>query len=197
MTYATSKAWTLTSGDGAKTVYAKFKDASENVSSTVSDTITVSGTGVVAPLPDEHPEGCSGGNLFNIMTGKLCVNNAGVQIPWCGNRNTGFSSATGESCLLNRVVTESPVTPPGAAPAPLKHGPYKFGTTTLKNGSKGEAAMELQRFLNAKLNLGLAIDGVIGPKTIAVVKKWQKDHGLADDGKIGPKTKEKMNEEAD
>ncbi len=40
-TYATSKAWTLVSGNGTKTVYAKFKDASGNASSAVSDTITL------------------------------------------------------------------------------------------------------------------------------------------------------------
>ena len=52
---------------------------------------------------------------------------------------------------------------------------------------------ELQRFLNDKLNLGLKLDGKIGPKTIAVIKKWQKDHGLKADGLIGPKTKALMN----
>ena len=52
---------------------------------------------------------------------------------------------------------------------------------------------ELQRFLNAKLNLGLVIDGKLGPKTIAVIKKWQKDNGLVADGFIGAKTKLKMN----
>jgi len=41
----------------------------------------------------------------------------------------------------------------------------------LKNGSKGEGVKELQRFLNVKLNLGLVIDGKLGPKTIAVIKK--------------------------
>ena len=40
-TYATSKSWTLTSGNGVKTVYAKFKDAAGNVSAAVSDTITL------------------------------------------------------------------------------------------------------------------------------------------------------------
>lgn len=47
--YANSKAWTLTSGDGTKAVYVKFKDTVGNWSSTVSDTIpvmTLSGTGV-------------------------------------------------------------------------------------------------------------------------------------------------------
>ncbi len=70
---------------------------------------------------------------------------------------------------------------------------YNLGTVTLKAGSTGPAAKELQRFLNDKLNLGLKLDGKIGPKTIAVIKKWQKDHGLKADGLIGPKTKALMN----
>jgi YD repeat-containing protein len=40
-TYATSKAWTLTSGDGTKTVYAKFKDLVGNWSTVYSDTINL------------------------------------------------------------------------------------------------------------------------------------------------------------
>lgn len=70
---------------------------------------------------------------------------------------------------------------------------YNFGTTTLKNGSKGEAVMELQRFLNATLNLGLVVDGKLGPKTILILKKWQNDHKLKADGLIGPTTKLLMN----
>jgi len=66
---------------------------------------------------------------------------------------------------------------------------YNLGTTTLKNGSRGEAAKELQRFLNDKLDLNLSLDGVIGPKTIAVMKQWQSKNGLVADGLIGPKTK--------
>jgi len=70
---------------------------------------------------------------------------------------------------------------------------YNFGTVTLKMWSKGESVMELQRFLNAKLNLGLVIDGKLGPKTISIIKKWQKDNGLVEDGLVGNKTKLKMN----
>jgi len=43
-TYATSKSWTLSSGEGTKTVYAKFKDSASNASTAVSDTITYSAT---------------------------------------------------------------------------------------------------------------------------------------------------------
>lgn len=70
---------------------------------------------------------------------------------------------------------------------------YNFGTVTLKLGSRGEAVMELQKFLNAKLNLGLVVDGKLGPKTIAVIKQWQNDNDLVSDGLVGIKTKLKMN----
>ena len=43
--FAASKAWTLASGDGPKTVYAKFKDAMGNVTATaVTDTIILDTT---------------------------------------------------------------------------------------------------------------------------------------------------------
>jgi len=40
-TYSTTKAWTLTSGEGTKTVYAKFKDTGGNWSTAYSDTINL------------------------------------------------------------------------------------------------------------------------------------------------------------
>ena len=70
---------------------------------------------------------------------------------------------------------------------------YNFSSTILKLGSKGNAVKELQRFLNNKLNLHLIIDGKLGPKTIAVIKKWQKMNGLVPDGLVGKLTKAKMN----
>lgn len=42
--YATSKAWTLTTGDGEKTVYASFKDPTGNWSNAAADTITLDAT---------------------------------------------------------------------------------------------------------------------------------------------------------
>ena len=49
-TYATSKSWALTTGDGTKTVYAKFKSSTGDVSSIVSDSITLT-TSLIAPSP--------------------------------------------------------------------------------------------------------------------------------------------------
>jgi YD repeat-containing protein len=53
-TFATTKAWTLTSGDGTKTVYAKFKDTPGNWSSAYSNTILLDTT---APTTTASPAG--------------------------------------------------------------------------------------------------------------------------------------------
>lgn len=154
-----------------------------------SSTVAQSTTPVTLTITPEvtmttSTPGCSGGNKYNTSTGALCVSSTvTTSVPGCGNRTSGFSTATGTSCVGN-VVGSS---------VSAAAGPYNFGAKTLKSGSKGDAVMELQRFLNTKLNLGLVLDGKLGPKTIAVVKKWQKDNGLVADGLIGPKTKALMN----
>jgi len=49
--YATSAPWTMAAGaDGVRTVYARFSDAAANVSSVVSDTITLDVTPPAAPV---------------------------------------------------------------------------------------------------------------------------------------------------
>jgi hypothetical protein len=50
-TYATTKAWTLSTGDGTKTVRAQFRDLNGNISATYSDTVvldTVNPTGSIS-----------------------------------------------------------------------------------------------------------------------------------------------------
>ena len=125
----------------------------------------------------------------------------GNEIPGCGNRTTGFSTSSGLSCVGNTPTTPAtPATPatPGASASTGASGvvTYALGTVTLRNGSRGEAVKELQRVLNKLLNLGLVVDGKLGKKTIAVIKKWQKDHKLVVDGLVGNKTKAAMVAEA-
>jgi len=48
--YATSKTWTLTSGDGLKTVYAMFKDLAGNLSATTSEAIYLDQTAPTGSL---------------------------------------------------------------------------------------------------------------------------------------------------
>ena len=136
-------------------------------------TTTVEATTVAEVVP-----GCSAGNLFNTSTGAACVNNAVVP-QGCSGGNL-FNTSTGAACTNNTGITSEKKV-------------YELGTVTLKNGSKGEAVKELQRFLNDKLSLGLVVDGKLGPKTIAVIKTWQTANGLVSDGLVGAKTKAMMN----
>lgn len=127
---------------------------------------------------------CLAGQLFSVLTGRNC--NAATPAVVCSPGHI-FKTTTGERCSSWITVSQSAA--PGASG-------YAFGNTTLKNGSRGEAVKELQRFLNFKLNLGLVVDGKLGSKTIAVIKKWQRDNGLVEDGLVGPKTKAKMHSTA-
>jgi len=108
-----------------------------------------------------------------------------------------WAKATSYKSTINAAPISVQIPPATTTipPVSVNSGPatYNFGSVTLRNGSRGEAVKELQRFLNQKLNLGLVIDGILGPKTIAVIKKWQMDNGLVPDGLIGPKTKAMMN----
>jgi len=174
--YVSSMSWALPAGDGIKTVYAKYRDTAGNVSAPVQDTI---GIGVAAPADTVPPP----------VTPATPATPAQKEVPGCGNRTTGYSTVDGTSCATNTPAT--PATP--ASPSSSTRTSFDFGTKTLKNGSRGSAAMELQRFLNQVLSMGLVVDGIIGPKSIAVIKKWQKEQGLVADGLIGPLTKAKMN----
>lgn len=57
-------------------------------------------------------------------------------------------------------------------------------TTTLRQGSRGDAVKQMQR------KLGIAADGVFGPGTAKAVKAWQSKNGLVADGIMGPKSLE-------
>ena len=48
--YPAIRAWTLTTGDGLKTVYAQFQDAAGNTSASVSDTITLNTAGLTGSM---------------------------------------------------------------------------------------------------------------------------------------------------
>ncbi len=172
-------------GSGALTTTPSGGTTSTVAQSSTPTTLTITPATTTTPavtMTTTTP-GCSGGNKYNTSTGAICVNNTagtvGTNIPGCGNKTTGFSTASGISCAGNVVGSSQ--------------SSFNLGTKTLKNGSKGEAVKELQRFLNQVLNLGLVVDGKLGPKTIKVIKQWQKDNGLVADGLIGAKTKAKMN----
>ena len=57
-------------------------------------------------------------------------------------------------------------------------------STTLRQGSRGDAVKQMQR------KLSIAADGVFGPGTAKAVKAWQVKNGLTADGIMGPKSLE-------
>ncbi len=132
--------------------------------------------------------GGSGGGHVVTVTPAVPANDGGA--PLDCTAGVQFSPSTGRNCHAATPASPALINSPHFAA-------YNFGTVTLKNGSQGDAVKELQKFLNAKLNLGLVLDGKLGPKTIAVIKKWQSDHKLVADGLVGPKTKAQMNLEAE
>ena len=85
---------------------------------------------------------------------------------------------------LKEIPTVAPATTPGV--------PYSFGTTTLKEGSTGDAVKEIQRFLNNTLNLSLELDGILDMEIVTAIKQWQSNNGLVVDGIVGAKTKAMM-----
>lgn len=147
------------------------------------NSITITGPKTVVITPDVS-SGCvvaqGGGGRGVLSTPPTVPVTPVVSAVVCSVGQT-FDKVTGAKC---NVFSSSSV---------ASYKTYNFGTKVLKNGSKGEAVKELQRFLNYKLNLGLVIDGKLGPKTIKVIKQWQKDNGLVADGLVGPKTKAMMN----
>jgi hypothetical protein len=96
-----------------------------------------------------------------------------------------FSPSTGKNCgAATPAVPATPATP-------AQGNAYAFGTFTVKQGTKGEACLAWQNFLNAKSNAGLVTDGWCGKLSIAAAKKWQALMGLKVDGLLGPASRAK------
>lgn len=73
--------------------------------------------------------------------------------------------------------------------------PPRGSRPTLRRGARGAAVTRLQRTLKAHYPLyasTLVVDGVFGPITLRVVKEFQRRAGLAVDGVVGPRTWAKL-----
>ena len=68
--------------------------------------------------------------------------------------------------------------------------PYKgaFPTGTVRQGDTGENVKRVQLFMNWMYGNKLTVDGICGPKTVEMIKKFQASRGLTADGICGPKT---------
>ena len=102
--YATNKSWTLSSGDGSKTVYVRYKDNAGNVSAPATDTITLD---TVAPTGSVVIDG---GATFAASTGvnlTLSVTDATSGVAQMRFRNDGSSWSVWESYAISKAWTLS------------------------------------------------------------------------------------------
>lgn len=77
------------------------------------------------------------------------------------------------------------------APKPKPKCPYPEPKTLIKSGSTGDGVKWVQWHLN-KSGARLKVDGAFGMFTKSAVLKFQKSHGLAVDGLVGSKTRAKL-----
>jgi hypothetical protein len=94
-TYATSQTWTLSTGDGVKTVYAEFKDTVGNISTAVSDAIELVGSSTSTTETPAAPavvDAATQARLDTLSTIGQAVNNL-VKLADDGNAKTQEDSA--------------------------------------------------------------------------------------------------------
>jgi len=78
---------------------------------------------------------------------------------------------------------------PGSSGSSVGTGKVSSSSGTLKSGSRGDAVKALQNALNSLGYGNLAVDGIMGSKTVAALKRFQKDSGISADGIVGTNTR--------
>ena len=86
--------------------------------------------------------------------------------------------------LFNAQIAGAAVFPTAAYTGPLPNG-------IVKKGSRGADARAVQQFLNWCIKAGLATDSYCGSKTVAAIKRYQKQYSLKVDGVFGNQCKAK------
>ena len=103
-----------------------------------------------------------------------------------------LSARNAEQCGLaetQKALSDRLLKLRGVAPAPKPiAGPTSAVQPTIRRGSKGAAVLDAQLLLAAAGFYPGSYDGIYGPKTASATQSFQKSRGLAVDGIIGPKT---------
>ncbi|MGI6375415.1 MAG: InlB B-repeat-containing protein [Anaerolineae bacterium] len=99
---AATKAWTLIAGDGSKTVYVRYRDATGNLSSIYSDTILLD---TVKPVVTIQSVAGSGGTDSNGADGFAAVTNTNPTVVWYGNDLGSYALKKGASCATGTALS--------------------------------------------------------------------------------------------
>ncbi len=161
--YATTKNWTLTSGNGLKTVYAKFRDTVGNVSAAVSDTITLDTTVAVVPPPPPSTTPTQAEIIANLQAqinaliaqiNALTVGNSGHIPPGILTKALNIGSKGNEVIVLQNFLKAQ--------------GDFTDGIT----GFFGQLTLAAVKHFQVRMGIsgpGLPGYGVVGPKTRAKI----------------------------
>lgn len=106
--YATSKAWTLSSGTGSRTVYVKFKDSTGNASGSYNDAITVSDDTAPTGSISINGGAATTNNLSSTLTLSASddFDSAG-SLQMMVSNDSGFSGASWEAYATSKAWTLS------------------------------------------------------------------------------------------
>lgn len=148
------------------------RPSSRTSSGSVASRIT---TPVVIPEPTEEQIVCLPGHIFNPLTGQRCQE---LQLNRPNDCQTGFSfsPSTGQPCQTTSNQTNS------------GNGESLNIQRTLREGMSGEDVVLLQTYLNSRGYDSGTPDGKFGPKTKQAVISFQIANQLVGDGIVGPKT---------
>ncbi|MEK5232994.1 S-layer homology domain-containing protein [Lysinibacillus sp. FSL K6-0232] len=109
--YASTKGWTLTNGDGSKTIYMQLKDTADNISNTLSNTIILDTTPPVIT-------GVTNSGVYNtdvtisFNEGTATLNGAtftnGATISTSGNYTVVVTDSAGNTTTITFVIDKTP-----------------------------------------------------------------------------------------
>lgn len=134
--YKTTSYWTLTSGDGEKIVYVKYRDADFNESSIMSDTITLAEEKAVVAFEKDLVKSPDSGAVYLILNGKRHVfPHLGVYQSWSYAED--FSTVKTISSADLQTFSEGD-------PVPFRDGSLFRGTATSLYGKDSSAVFYVE-----------------------------------------------------
>ena len=142
--YATTKQWTLSSGDGTKTVYVKFKDSNGNWSETYSGTTTILDTTVPSltlyTLPDKALTNNSTLNVTGTASDSngiktLTINGINITLNQEGTFSHALTLTAGANTITIITTDNAGNTATDTRTITLDTAPPSLTLSTLSNGS--------------------------------------------------------------
>lgn len=170
----------LTKGSSAGS-YPKSSSSSSSSSTSTAKTYSTGTYKTTSNLNLRAGVGTGSSKLLTIPNG-TSIQVTSISGSW---GKTSYGGKTGWCCLDYATRTGGLATTSSSKKGYSGTFPTLPSRGYFKKGDKGENVKRLQRFLNWYGNYGLAVDGVLGDKTIAAVKKFQKATGLKQDGAFG------------